>query len=67
MGVGHKQAHSLQDQAHLDFRPPPKESRDMNYPLWTRLYMFVVGVANPKDGTLQLVTLTSRILVAHLT
>ena len=22
----------------------------MDYPLWTRLYMFVVGVANPKYG-----------------
>ena len=42
-------------------------SRDMNYSLWTRLYMFVAGVANPKDGTLHLVTLMSRILVTHLT
>ena len=55
--MGHKQAHSLQDRAHLDFRSItilkigwPKESRDMDYPLWTRLYMFVVGVANPKYG-----------------
>ena len=33
----------------------PKESRDMNYPLWTRLYMFVVEVASPKGETLHLV------------
>ena len=42
-------------------------SRDMDYSLWTRLYMFVVGVANPKDGTLHLVTLMLRILVTHKT
>ena len=29
--------------------------------------MFLVGVANPKDGTLHLVTLISNILVTHLT
>ena len=45
----------------------PKESRDIDYTLWTRLYMFVVEVANPKDGTFHLVTLMSKILVTHLT
>ncbi|KAJ9687214.1 hypothetical protein PVL29_015892 [Vitis rotundifolia] len=40
----------------------PKESRDMDYPLWTRLYMFVVRVTNPKDGTLHLVTLCQGLL-----
>ena len=34
----------------------------MDYPNMIRLYMFVVGVTNPKDGTLHLVTLMSRIL-----
>ena len=29
----------------------------MDYPLWTTLYMFVVGIANPKDGTLHLVNI----------
>ena len=74
MGEGHRQAHSLQDLTHLDFGCItilkigwPKESRDMDYSLWTRLYMFVVGVANPKDGTLHLVTLMLRILVTHKT
>ena len=74
MGVDHRQAHNLQGQAYLDFGPItilkmgwPKESRDMDHPLWTRLYMFVVGVANPKDETLHLVTLMSMILVTHLT
>ena len=42
-------------------------SRDMNYSLWTRLYMFVAGVANPKDRTLHFVTLMLRILITHLT
>ena len=74
MGAGYRQAHNLQDRVHIDFGPItilkmgwPKESRDMDYPLWIRLYMFVVGVANPKDGTLQLVTLMLKILVIHLT
>ena len=44
-----------------------KNSKDTNYSTWTKLYMFVVGVTNPKDGTLHLVTLISRILVIHLT
>ena len=73
MGAGHKQTHSLQDQAHLDFglitflkMGWPKESRDMDYPLWTKLYMFVVRVVNPKDGTLYLVTLMSKILATYL-
>ena len=44
----------------------PKESRDMDYPERTRLYI-VVGVADPKDGTLHLVTLMSRVLVIYLT
>ena len=72
--MSHRQTHSLQDQAHLDFGPitilnmgGPKESRDIDYPLWTRLYMFVVGVTNPKDETLHFVTLMSGILVTHLT
>ena len=62
MGVSHRQAHSLQDRAHLDFGPItilkmgwPKESRDMDYPLWTRPYMFLVAVINPKDETFHLV------------
>ena len=74
MGEGHRQAHSLQDQDHLDFRCInilemgwPKESRDMDYPLWMRLYMFVMVVTNPKDGTLHMVTLMSRSLATYLT
>ena len=64
MGEGHRPAPSLQDRAHLDFGCItilkigwPKESKDMDYPLWTTLYMFVVGIANPKDGTLHLVNI----------
>ena len=74
MGMGYRQVHILQDRAHLDFGSItilkmgwPKESRDIDYTLWTRLYMFVVEVANPKDGTFHLVTLMSKILVTHLT
>ena len=44
----------------------PKESRDMNNPLWQD-NMLVVGVANPKDETLYLVILMSKTLVIHLT
>ena len=73
VGEGHRQAHSLQDQDHLDFRCInilemvwPKESRDMNNPLWQD-NMFVVGVANLKDETLHFVILMSKTLVIHLT
>ena len=41
----------------------PKQSKDMDYPLWTRLYMVVVGVTNPKDETFYLVTLISSIVM----
>ena len=43
------------------------ELSDIDYPLKTRLYMFIVGVTHPKDETLHLVTLMSRILVAYST
>ena len=31
------------------------------------IYMFIVRIVNPEDGTLHLVTLMLRILVLHLT
>ena len=45
----------------------PKESRDMDYIKKTKLYMHVMEVTNPKEGTLYLVTLMLKIFVIYLT